>query len=450
MKRIYPAYTYGPGPRTGCWWDVTCDIPRGPVLHGDQRGEVAIIGAGFTGLRAALHLAEAGVDVAVLESETVGWGASGRNGGFCCLGGAIAGDAALDKAFGRSERLAYRAVEKAAIAEVAALLDRFAIDADRHSQGETQLAHRAKDMADLEVRQREIAENYGVNAALHTQDDLSRMGLEGGFFGGLTVPLGFGLNPRKYLAALYRAALAAGAKIYEHSPVSSLHRTPGKFRLVSGQGRIVAAQVLVATNGYTPENLTSSLRNRFMPVQSSVLVTRPLTPAEKERQNWTSDQMCYDTRHLLHYFRLMPDGRFLFGMRGGLLGGAAAETRARRRLVRDFRDMFPAWRHVEVTHSWSGLVALARRGLPFVGPLEAESGLFAALCYHGNGVAMGSFSGKLAAQLILGERPENYPKAMQGPLTSFPLGPARRLLLPPAYAAFGLLDRSSRPDRAAR
>lgn len=450
MKRIFPAHTYGSGPRAGCWWDETCEIPPAPVLQGELQADVAIIGAGFTGICAALHLAEAGADVVVLEAETVGWGASGRNGGFCCLGGGIAGDAALDKAFGRSERLAYRAAEKAAIVGVEALLDRLGATADRHSAGETQLAHRPGEMADLVRRQGAIAANYGVDAALHTREDLIRMGLPDGFHGGLTVPLGFGLNPRKYLAALHRAALAAGARVYEKSPAESLEKTARGFRIITGEGRLEAAQVLVATNGYSSEDLTRALRNRFMPAQSSVLVTRPLTSAEKESQNWTSGQMCYDTRHLLHYFRLMPDGRFLFGMRGGLLGGATAEARSRRRLLRDFRAMFPAWRHVDVTNSWSGLVALARRGLPFVGACAGQPGLFASLCYHGNGVAMGSYCGELAAQLILGKRPALYPKPMQVPLRPFPLGPARRLLMPPIYAGFGLLDRTPRRDRAAR
>ena len=88
MKRIYPEHTYGPGPRRGCWWDETCDAPEWPVFDTGPAVDVAIVGAGFTGLSAALHLAEAGVSVAVLDAETPGWGASGRNGGFCCLGGA--------------------------------------------------------------------------------------------------------------------------------------------------------------------------------------------------------------------------------------------------------------------------------------------------------------------------------------------------------------------------
>lgn len=178
-----------------------------------------------------------------------------------------------------------------------------------------------------------------------------------------------------------------------------------------------------------------------MPGQSNVLVTRPLTDAEIAAQGWYSDQMSYDSRHLLHYFRLMPDRRFLFGMRGGLLSGPAAESRARHRVVRDFARMFPAWAHVDVPHMWSGLVSLARDRLPFVGEIGSESGVWAGLCFHGNGVAMGTYSGNLLAELILNQKPYLYPAALRGPFRTFPFGRKRRVTMLPIYAGLMLSDR---------
>jgi glycine/D-amino acid oxidase-like deaminating enzyme len=130
----------------------------------------------------------------------------------------------------------------------------------------------------------------------------------------------------------------------------------------------------------------------------------------------------------------MPDRRFLFGMRGGLLTGPSAEAHARRRTRADFDAMFPAWAHVESPHTWSGMVSLARNKLPFVGRLSGSGSVWASMCYHGNGVAMGSYAGRLVADAILGRSDNGCPEVMKTPLARFPFGAARRLIMPPLYA----------------
>lgn len=442
MRRIFSEYAYGAGPRSGCWWDETCDLPKGAALQGAHRADVAIVGAGFTGLSAALHLAQAGARVAVVEAQAPGWGASGRNGGFCCLGGGMLSDDALDRRVGRAGRLEYRQAEQAAVTLVGDLIDTHRIEADRHSNGETTLAHRPSDMDDLERHAATVTENYGITPTLIAARDLRDQGMAGPFHGALTVPVGFGLNPRKYLSGLLSAATAAGAQIHQHSLVRGLVRV-GRHHVVQTDGGTVAAdQVVIATNGYSSEDLPDWLAGRYMPGQSNVMVTRPLSEAEVSVAGWSSDQMAYDTRHLLHYFRLMPDRRFLFGMRGGLMTGPSAERRARARIRRDFDAMFPAWAHVDVHHNWSGMVCLARDRLPFVGAVPDAPGLWAGLCYHGNGVAMGTYSGAILADLAQGKTPMRpYPAAMQRPLTRFPLGRARRAIMPLVYAGLTLADR---------
>ena len=432
MKRIYPAYTYGPGPRDGCWWDETCPSPEWPELNGDQRVDVAIIGGGFTGTSAALHLAKAGASVAVLEAETPGWGASGRNGGFCCLGGSKLSYSALARRFGRDSAAAYEQAEHDAVALVAALLEEYQIAADTHSVGETQLAHSSRAMAKL----RRSADHNGT---LHEQEDLPGLGLNGPFYGGYTTPVGFGLNPRKYLFGLAQSAAELGAVFYQTSPVRKVEKTSSGFELELPKGRVQADQVLICTNGYSSEDVPDWMSGRYMPAQSTVLVTRPLTEAEKAAQGWTSDQMCYDTRHLLHYFRLMPDGRFLFGMRGGLRSSKASEKAIRDLVQRDFRRMFPAWSEVEITHIWSGMVCLSRSLLPYTGTIPGYPGMFAGFAFHGNGVAMGSYCGRALARLALGQA-TGLPQPITHTPARFPLGRMRRALLPPAYAAMAVAD----------
>ncbi|NOC85330.1 FAD-binding oxidoreductase [Ruegeria sp. HKCCD6428] len=431
MKRIFPDYAYGSEPRDGCWWDETVASPDWPEFQGDMHVDVAIIGGGFTGVSAALHLAEK-ASVAVFDAGAPGWGASGRNGGFCCLGGSKLGHASMQRRFGCDAALDYAAAEQEAVRLVADLLAQHQIDADTHSSGETQLAHsrRAMDM---------LRRNAGEAGTLHEARDLPGKGMGGAFYGGYTSPVGFGLNPRKYLFGIARAAEAMGAHLFQNSAVLSVEKTASGFVLQTQSGPVKAQAVLVCTNGYSSEDIPAWMSGRYMPAQSTVMVTRPLGRTEQMAQGWTSDQMCYDTRNLLHYFRLMPDGRFLFGMRGGLRSSAEAEAAIQRKVQQDFKHMFPAWSTVEVTHIWSGLVCLSRALTPFVGPVPDQPGMFAGFAYHGNGVAMGTYCGRALARLVLGQD-ARLPVVMTQTPGRFPLGRWRRVLMPPAYAMLALAD----------
>jgi glycine/D-amino acid oxidase-like deaminating enzyme len=434
VKHIFPDFAYGPGPRSGCWWDETITAPDWPELRGDRIVDVAIIGGGFTGMSAALHLAEAGTSVAMLEAQTPGWGASGRNGGFCCLGGARLSESAMSRQYGTQAANEYWRTEQDAVELVDGLLSRLELDVDRHSKGETQLAHSARAMAGLRRK-------AGADAVLTEADDLAEQGLNGPFHGALTTSIGFGLNPRKYLFGLADATAKARALLFQNSPVQALGRTKNGHIVQTPQGRVFCNTLLIATNGYSSDDLPEWLASRYMPTQSAVLVTRPLSDHELDAQGWTSDQMAYDTRNLLHYFRLMPDRRFLFGMRGGLLSSAWSEQRVNARVRADFNAMFPAWKDVESPNHWSGLVCLSRNRVPFVGPVPDRPGMFAGLAYHGNGVAMGSYCGRLLADLALGRTPDSrYPAPMRHQMQRFPFGRARRLVLPPLYAWLKLLD----------
>ena len=443
MRRIFPAFAYGPEPAANCYWaetvhDMTADTP---AAAGNLTADVVVIGAGFTGLSAALHLARDGVDVRVLDAETPGWGASGRNGGFCCLGGAKADSAQITRRFGRHALLEWRRAEQEAVALVRSLLSDHAIEADTHSTGETILAHNRRNAASLKADIANIETEYGVQPSYHTQADLAALGMSGPFHGGLSIPIGFALNPRKYLAGLLHAAQTAGARVHSQSPVTRITQTGSSFTLTTPQASLHARRLVLATNGYSSEDLPPWMAGRYLPAQSNVLVTRPLTQAELDAAGWTSRQMAYDTRHLLHYFRLMPDNRFLFGMRGGLRASPASETAIARSTRRHFETMFPAWRHVETPWNWSGMVCFSANLVPWCGPIPDLPGAFAGFAFHGNGVAMGSLTGALLADLAQ-DKPTRlpHPAVMRTPAGRFPLGRFRRALLPMGYALAGLRD----------
>ncbi len=443
MTRIFPDYAYGDGPFAGCFWSQTVADDRAtyPAASGDLTCDVVVIGAGFTGISAALHLAQDGVDVIVLDAEFPGWGASGRNGGFCCLGGAKASSTTLARRFGADGLAGWRRAEQAAVGVVADLLTQHGIEADTHSKGETILAHNPRMARALRDDVDRVKAEYGVDAIWYSPGDLDAAGMAGPFHGGLTIPVGFALNPRKYIAGLLRAAQDKGARIFGHSAARHIETSGSGIAVRTDQARIRAKRLVLATNGYSSDDLPRWMAGRYMPAQSNVLVTRPLTAPELAAAGWTSRQMAYDTRNLLHYFRLMPDNRFLFGMRGGLMASARAEAGITARARRHFEQMFPAWRDVETPYGWSGMVCFSANRVPYCGPIPGLPGAFAGFAYHGNGVAMASYTGTLLADLVQGKATRHpVPPVMQADAPRFPLGRLRRALLPPGYALAGLQD----------
>lgn len=434
MRRVFPDYTYGAGPRQSCFWAETVSNPGHARAEGEIQADVAVIGAGFTGLSAALHLAEGGADVVVLEAQVPGWGASGRNGGFCCLGGSAASDGVLRSLHGEKARREFCTTEAEAVQTVRDLMDRHAIVCDVHSEGETLLAHTPRALAGFEAKARGIERDYGVTPDMVNGGDLARHGMNGPFFGALTTPIGFALNPLKYTLGLTRAAERAGARIFGSSPVLGIE-SRGGFTLTTPAARVRAGRLVVATNGYSSDDLPAWLGGRYIPTQSNVIVTRPLEAAEIAAQGWSTRQMSYDDRFFLHYFRLMADNRMLFGMRGGLFSSPMADKGMYRTIRRHFERMFPAWAHVETPHSWSGLLSIARDLTPFAGPVPGMTGAVAAISYHGNGVAMASHTGALLADLALDRTPRRtWPAIMRSPPKRFPLGRMRRANFWPLYA----------------
>lgn len=442
MKRILPDHAYGTAPNANCFWGPTkVDQSNLTAASGQIRTQIAIIGAGFTGLNAALALATAGRDVVVLDAMTPGWGASARNGGFCCLGGTKLPFSAIRRRHGAAGLSEWCQTEIAAVEHVRALLNTHSIDAQTHSQGETIVAHSAAAMRGLRAEQTEAEAAYDFKTKLTEAEDMVAEGMTDRYFGALTLPHGFGLNPRLYTDGLVQAVRAAGVRLHGKSPVLSVTQQGAGFVLQTAQASVQADQVIFATNGYSSEDIPDWLRGRYMPVQSNVLVTRPLSPDEIG-DGWHSDQMAYTHQTLLHYFRLLPSGQFLFGMRGGLHSSPRADHALNRRIRQQFEQAFPMWADIETPHSWHGVLAFSTKLAPYVGPVPEMPGAFAAFAYHGNGVAMGSYSGALLADLLLNQRGERpYPALMQSIPHRFPLGRYRRALLAPGYAYATLTGR---------
>ncbi len=440
MKRLYEAPAYDTATWPDSQWRTDAQPPVCTPHHGAAKADFAIIGAGLCGLNAGLELAEAqGADVVVLDAGQPGWAASGRNGGFVSPGGTKLSDKALVARFGAEAAAGFRDFQTDAIARVARNLHDYAINADRGPGGEIFLAHRPRDFAAMRADEAALVARHGAGTRLIGPGDLAQAGFGGAFHGGFLSPLGFPLHPMKYTAGLAAAALARGVRIHGDSPVTAIAQQAGGWRLNTPQGHVIARKVLVATNGYSSDDVPAWLAGRTLPALSSIQVTRPLTQAERDAQGWSSQVMAADTRKLLHYFRLLPDNRFLFGMRGGLRAtpGALAAIRAEGR--RHFETLFPAWEGVETERFWSGLVCLTGSLTPYAGPVPGAEGLFAAFGWHGSGVAAGTLAGRMVAQaMATGANPA--PEVLQTPPKRFPLPRFRRTWLRAAYGWYKLTD----------
>ena len=426
------------------YWEASAD-PLGietPPLTCAETCDVAIIGAGFTGLSAALELAEQGVDARVLEAGHIGWGASGRNGGFACIGSHKLSYSAMIATYGLGATQAFYRGMTDAVHLVRENLERHGIDAWASGNGEVTLAHLPSRIAELRTDQAFLKNTFGEDSEFLSAADLKAQGLFGpGFHAGLKSEVGFGIHPLNYARGLARAAQKAGARLHGSSRLMRWEETANGHVLTTPEGSLKARHIIIATNGYTPENISHYHRGRIMPALSSILVTRPLTPSERQTQGWTSPLMAYDSRKLLHYFRLLPDGRFLFGGRGGTDASNPGGEAYRQVLTSAFHILFPAWQTVDITHYWRGFVCLSYDLVPYVGALDENRSVWTAIAYHGNGVAMGSWSGRAVARLLTNKTArEQLPAVITRRLAKFPLPAFRPLYLKGAYLWYGWED----------
>lgn len=423
------------------WWAASAGPPvSAPRLEGEARVDVAIIGGGVTGLNAGLSIIrEGGLSALVLDAAPIGWGASGRNGGFCCLGSSKLSWPAIIRRFGLAEARDFFRLQVAAIDHVRQRLTEFAIDAEAGPDGEAVLAHHPRAVAGLAAEAELYARAFDTTCTVLPRSELKPRGLlTAEAEAALLVPHGFPLHPLKYLQGLARAATAAGVALHGESPVVSWTREGRLHRLTTPTGSVVADRVAVATAGFTREDLHPGLAGRLLPVLSNIIVTRPLSAGERAAQHFDTLTMCADTRHLLHYFRLLPDGRMMFGARGGISAAPASEPAMQARLERDLARMFPAFAGAPTEFFWRGLTDLTFDLLPHFGTLDDDSAHFL-LGFHGNGVAMGSLGGSLLGRRVAGLAVD-LPAPIVRPLRRFPLPFLRLTYIRAAYAGFTLRD----------
>ncbi len=421
------------------YWLTTTQMPTSPAQQLPESTDVAVIGAGFTGLSAALALAKRGAKVVVLESETIGWGASSRNGGMV-LTGLKLGVNKLISMYGRdlARRMYATSIETISCVERIVTEENIACDFIR--TGHLEVACKQSHFDDYARQVEVIAREF--NHQLHTvpRSELrSEIGSDI-YYGGMVDEISAGLNPARYVAGLGAAAMRAGATICERTKLETVRResrngAPG-FKLSTSRGSFWARNVLGGTSGYTGA-ATPALQRKIIPIGSFIITTEVL-PEKLARELSPRNRQVYDSKNYLYYFRLTPDNRMLFGGRAAFFPDTDQTIRKSAEILRrGMIDVYPQLRDTKVEYVWGGTLDLCFDIMPHAGQMD---GVYFAVGYAGHGVAMATWQGQKMAEWIATGKTDN--PFTEIPFPGAPLGlyNGKPWFLPFAGAYYKVLD----------
>ena len=406
-----------------------------PPLTESVKAHVAVVGGGYTGLSAALHLAEAGIDVVLVEAERVGWGASGRNGGQL-HSGQRRDQEWLEEHLGKDEARRLWVLAEEAKATTLGLIDKHQIACDWRP-GLIETVHKERLVAGEIAYVDKLRRDYACDAvAWLDRDALAAAIGTDVYFGGRRDTSAGHLDPLKFAQGLARAATKAGARIFEGTRATSLDRkgasmieiacTPAGFEIASSGAPSVSAEIVIlAGNGYL-DGIDAEVEARVMPIDNYILATRPIG-AGQPGGLIPGGEAVSDTRFVVYYFRPTVDGRLVFG--GGETYGKRAEGDIAAMVRKHLARIYPQLADSPVDYAWGGTLAITLNRLPYI--RRVRPGVYAAAGYSGQGVALAPFAGKMLAEAIAGN-PARLDTFAALPVPTFPGG---KLLRFPALVA---------------
>lgn len=403
-----------------------------PPLQGGTRADICVIGGGYTGLSAALHLAEAGLDVVVLEAARVGSGASGRNGGQIHTGQRRDQDW-LETHVGLDDAKALWRLAEDAKALLHDLIARHAIDCDVRA-GLVVADHKPGYVAHSHAYARKLNDVYHYpHAAPLTREELRAMVGSDAYYGGMIDHGGGHLHPLNLALGLADAARRAGARLFEQSRALRIEEG-AKVRVVTASGTVEADFVLECGDGLQ-DGLDRRVDRHVMPIANYIAATAPL--GERAREIISNDAAVADSRFVVNYYRLSADGRLLFG------GGESYRRGLRPNpgeFVRPYMlQIFPQLADVRIDYGWGGILGITMSRMPFVRKLSPR--VLTAAGYSGQGVMLAPYFGKLLARAVKGQLGE-FDLLARLPVPAFPGGPLMRWpLLVAGMSYYALRDR---------
>jgi gamma-glutamylputrescine oxidase len=403
-------------------------------FEGPGRCDVCVVGGGYAGLSAALHLARRGVDVVLLEQSRLGWGASGRNGGQVHVG--MRRDQEwLEAKLGQADARRLWGYALGARAHLDWLIDTYKIDCDLRL-GYLHADHRARYSEDTRRHVEHMRSVYGYEHIRYVaRDEVAGMVATRDYHGGSFDERSGHLHALNFALGIARAAASHGARLHEGAEVTGLARAGEGWRVLTARGELSARRVVLACNGYL-RRLAPQVERHVMPINNFIAVTEPLGEAEARRLI-SNGAAIADSRFVVNYFRITPDHRLLFG------GGENYSYRFPRDIAAFVRPhilkIFPQLAGARYEYAWGGTLGITPTRMPWV--QELEPGLVNASGFSGLGVLLAPYTGKAVADALCGER-EAFELLGRVPVPSFPGGPMLRWpTLVAAMLYYALRDR---------
>ena len=370
---------------------ITSDIPS-------VETDIAIVGSGYTGLCAARILKKNGASVTVLDRNTIGWGASSRNGGMATPG-LKQGIQKIHKIYGEKLAHEFWKISVDAIDLIDEIVADHSIDCDWERNGHASLATKPSHAPRLKEYGSWLEKEFGHYQKYIPKHQIQDEIGSNTYYGALTDEISGGLHPSKYVFGLASAVSNLGVQLCENTDVTKIEKNDSNnFKLITSKGDITAKKVIIATNGYT-DRLVSKLKPLIFPVGSYIVVTEPLT---NELQNIINPKrrMYYDSKRFLNYFRLTPDGRMLWGGRNDLSTDLDLDDSAKR-LSKELYTVFPDLKDIPITHTWTGKLGITFDLMPHIGK---TNGIYYAFGYGGHGLSIATYLGTEIGLMLAGKK----------------------------------------------
>jgi len=379
------------------YWHETVKMPTGEMLNDlPAKVDMVVVGAGIPGLSAARQLAIRGMKVAVLEAETIGWGASSRNGGMVLTGLKLDAEV-VEARYGCELTRQLFEDSVTALSTVEQIVTQEQIDCGFVRSGHLLVANKPAHYAALQREVEWYAQHFNHETRPIPKGELHDEIGSDVYYGGLVDESSAGLNPAQYVVGLAKAAERAGAILYSRARLAQIEKISGGYKLRTSRGELAASEILVTTGGYTGSAMPQ-LRHRIIPIGSFIIATQPL-PEMLALQLIPHKRMVFDYKHFLNYFRLSADNRMIFGGRAAFFPeNDSTIHRSADILQREMVHVFPQLKGHEVEYAWGGTLDFAFDQMPHAGQLD---GIYYALGFAGHGVALGSHLGMKMADAIL-------------------------------------------------
>jgi glycine/D-amino acid oxidase-like deaminating enzyme len=424
---------------TNYWLETVSEPARGTSDPLPENVDVAVVGAGFCGLSAARVLARRGVRVAVLEAETLGWGASCRNGGMVLTGMKLPVPTLIAR-YGREAVQRMYAASLEGIDLVERIVKEEGIDCAFSRCGHLEVACKQSHFAAYAESAERIRREFNHELRIVPRDELREEIGSSIYYGGMADETSAGLNPARYVAGLAKAAQRAGAALYDHTRVVDVKPEVSngnrRFRVRSSRGSLLARELLLASGAYTTA-ATPALRKKVIPIGSYIIATEVL-PAELARELSPRNRMIYDSKHFLYYYRLTPDNRMLFGGRAAFFPESEDTVRESAELLRQgMIGVYPQLRDTKVEFVWGGTLDFTFDVMPHCGKSD---GMYFALGFAGHGVAAATWMGAKLAGVICGDPDDNPFCAISFPGAPIGLRSGNTWALPLAGMYYRVLD----------